>query len=243
MKPINTVVVEFLGLPGAGKTTLAESLSELLVSKGKVVATRKEINQWSVQVGIMRKLFLVLKQSLSIGYYFYHTFRFLTTLNPLGKGIGKRVLRTPLIDIYQNEFIKDRKYNWTLLDQGSLQNLWSMAAFSKSIEYKSLKTIFNVVMQGNSYQHVYVYLDSSPELVGTRVMKRSHGESRFDNMTSVSMTESLRNSNTVMCRLAELLSLSGKRVLILDAKSSIDENTKRIFDFIVAEDPSYRTES
>jgi len=234
------LVVEFLGLPGTGKTTLVARLSELLESGEETVSTRKDINQWSGQISIICKLLFVLRHPFFIGHYFYHAVRFLRTLNPLGNGIAMRTLRSPVIDIYLNEFIKNSKSSLVLLDQGSLQNIWSIAAFSKSFGGKALKTFFNVVIKGSHYPHVYVYLNSSTELAASRVTQRRHGDSRFDDMDRDSMSEGLRTSSPVMCHLAEMLKSSESRLLVLDAESDIDEKAKQIINFFALDDANSR---
>jgi hypothetical protein len=215
-------------------------LSELLESDGEIVSTRKDINQWSGQIGRVHKLLYVLRYPFLISRYFYHAIRFLSTLNPLGKGIVMRSLRSPVIDIYLNEFIKYSKSNLVLLDQGSLQNIWSIAAFSKSFGGKALKALFNVAIKGSYYPHVYVYLNSSTELAVSRVIQRRHGDSRFDDMDRDAMSEGLRISSPVMCHLAEMLKSSESRLLVLDAELDIDEKAKQIIDFFALDDANSR---
>ncbi len=124
------MIIEFFGLPGAGKSTIARELAKNSDWQIVKIKKRSELIFYNLKFLVKQpfkffKLFcLVLKNSKSLHEFYY---KFMNCF----------------LD-YNAKYEKAKKYKQAILDQGYFQNIISL--FSSSLEIKGLKKFIKTIM-------------------------------------------------------------------------------------------------
>jgi thymidylate kinase len=183
-------VVEFVGLPGAGKTTLAQEVIEELRRHGcrcfgnSTLRHPESVHKKSGGVSSkLRTLARFLASCLAHRRTAINAFLYAMQVNRF----NLVTLRRLFIFLVRYRFVRelmDDDHDLLILDQGPIQNLWSIATTGREPRDGTyLGRALNAVLDELSPFVVMVHVDAA--LAGERIARRSTMRSRFDRMSRV----------------------------------------------------------
>lgn len=123
---IQTVIIEFFGMPGAGKSVLAEQLTWVMSEQGEParLITRAVAPTVGVPLRYMRKGLMAASQGMRQPFA---AVRVLLALSRSGQGGRSQVLRRWLeLMVTQTIMRRSKPQEMAILDQGLLQAIWSI---------------------------------------------------------------------------------------------------------------------
>lgn len=182
-----TVVIEFVGPPGAGKTTSCHCFTELLRRKSFHVLTRQDIHAYLKRMNLPAKSFLILRIILLRFHRFcYYTF----ILGLHGIYSADALYRYLRLTVYQkvlHQLLDLKKADIVILDQWLIQELWSATIFKK----KSYSRIKHHLQPFYFKTDAVIFFKIDVETAARRIELRSSSLSRFDRMNKSDRLEEL----------------------------------------------------
>lgn len=156
---MNTVqrppVVELVGLPGSGKTTLEHGLKRPHLG-------RTEVPFWKTPLGLPALKVLWCALALAV-----ETRPFAFT----------RIRRAFAVFLMLRCY-RQRRVDLVVLDQGLVQKVWSLIVEARHVPQKRLSDLISACAAFGPV--LLVFLKASPALAADRISKRPAGNSRFD---------------------------------------------------------------
>ena len=204
-KPKATVI-EFVGPPGAGKSTNSQVLSELLKSKGVRVCELQDIKRYVRELGFPERLLVLLKlvfvKSPGIVYYMLTLAAYrIYSINSV-----YRFLRLIIFDLALQQLRKNLCIDVVVLEQWIIQELWSATIF----KLDSYTNIGKHLSRFYFKSDLVFYLDIDSNTASERIGSRKSNLSRFDLMPPKQRIEELQKYNTYLFQLFENSTCSHK---------------------------------
>lgn len=184
-------IIELIGNPGSGKSSVVNILSDYLSKEYKVFNLSKEISNASTFRKISAKIYYLLLLLFSKPYLFfkliYKTFK---TKQPN----IKLTLKLSLNIIYMTSLVlklMKSKNDYIILDQGILQAIWS-------INYEA-NLSFNDISQINRLSSNYrlIYIEVSEKKLLERLNSREGNFSRFEKDKNINLQKSVKILETL----------------------------------------------
>lgn len=219
------VVVEFFGLPGAGKTTIYNILSSELQNDGHDIAHRIDFIQWHNEQLFMSKLTMALNNPMWLWHCIKHCLAGSSEL-VYEKDSWPRILRTIFKDIYIKEYISHCLPGIVMFDQLTIQNIWSTWAGKKHPSRKLLRDLVSHI--DLLLQKKYVYCKIGPEKAKIRISNRTHGGSRFDKLSLGELETAMQDEYWLMEYLHDAVVATNCDILVIDSLESPEKNSKII---------------
>ena len=198
-------LIELFGLPGAGKTTVVEAAAQQALIKA-----RKSLSEEWSDTPITQRLAHVAR-----AYAGLRRLRIATRF-----GMEARIA-TPesvfrLTKLLAKPHWLSSRFGVVLLDQGYLQDLWSILVSGKSGRANPtlLPSLITALYEGMDAR--IVVLDVDPETACARLRGRAHGNSRLDGLPESELRSSLRAASELQRQIVAAASLAGLRVQTLD---------------------------
>ena len=176
-------VVEFVGLPGAGKTTVAGHFPKDWLQRRHVTDARVPVS-W--RVGLYRA-----------------SWRFFLSLRPRHENGVHRFWRLADQLIYYTS-----DFGPLVLDQGIVQKIWSQLVWREEFDRRELERIVDFLTPLSP--DVLVWMKTPVEDAVQRIVTRSHGRSRFDNRHPGDIRDELAREMRNFELLTELFGRSGR---------------------------------
>jgi hypothetical protein len=212
-----TKLVELFGLPGAGKTTLAG-----LASRNAGAVTRNELSAWWNSRSLLRR-----SARLSGS-----CFRLDRLEAAVRLAIGCRLtagesLWRLLRIVARAEMIRSHD-GPVLLDQGLLQELWSIlaAAGRTDIRASELEPFVRSLYSGIDVRILFVDVEIG-ELV-RRISQRAHGHSRFDGLGERDLRDNLVRADGLCRSIIEAAALARLPVETMDGSHPAERSLATI---------------
>ncbi|HEU4877140.1 MAG TPA: hypothetical protein VFT07_04795, partial [Sphingomicrobium sp.] len=174
------MLVELFALPGAGKSTVGAALA-----KRAVVTTRADVSAaWANSSALQRLAYI--GRALTDRAAVTAALRFAIGARLTTRESLYRLLRL----MAKTDWLRSRS-GMVLLDQGFLQDIWSIFLSSKSASADPalLCSLIGALYRG--IDATIVVLDVNPETASSRVAARTHGDSRFDNLPDRQLRDSI----------------------------------------------------
>lgn len=181
------VIIEFVGPPGAGKTTSCHCFTELLRRKSFHVLTRQDIHAYLKRMNLLSKSLLLAGIIL---FRFHRLCYFIFTLALNGIFSADSLYRYLRLTVYQqvlHQLLDFKKADIVILDQWLIQELWSATIFKK----KSYSRITHHLQPFYFRTDVVIFFKIDVATAARRIEFRSSGFSRFDLMDKSSRLEEL----------------------------------------------------
>lgn len=206
------MLIEFFGLPGAGKTTLVKTVSEKAC-----VRTRHQISdKWNQQSLFQRGANLA-RSYLKLGRV-ADVLRFAAAARIANTDSLRRLLRL----VGKTDRLRSER-GTILLDQGSLQELWSIlyANGSLATDPKLLSRLIRSLYDGLDAS--ILFIDVDPQTASRRISGRSHGHSRLDGLSDGQIRDDLARAENLPRQIIEAAALAGLNVTILDGSAPVEQ--------------------
>lgn len=210
-------LVELFALPGAGKSTVSEAFA-----KQALVKTREDLSaEWAISSALQRLA--------HVGRAF-SKYRLLTAAVRFGVG-ARLTTRESLFRLMRlvakTEWLRSRS-GVVLLDQGFLQDVWSIFLSSKSVRADSalLCSLIRSLYEG--IDATIVVLDVDPETASARISARTYGDSRFDSLREGQLLRSIEAASGLHRQIRESARLAGLPVLVIEGSPPAQVVTDRL---------------
>lgn len=216
-------VLEFFALAGAGKSTVVEALA-----KQMLVTTRKDLAvEWANSSNLQRITNVIRA---------FGNVRLMTAALRFAAGarLNTRDSLFRLIRLVAKaEWLRSRS-GVVLLDQGFLQDVWSILLSSKAAcpEPALLHSLIRSLYAGIDTTIVVLEVDS--ETAAARVSGRTYGESRFDSLPEDELRSSIEAASGLHREIAEAAPLAELPVIMIDASPPAQAVTDRLLSLLSA---------
>jgi thymidylate kinase len=214
------IVIEFVGPPGAGKTTCCQYFTERLEKRGLKVYTLQDLKDYIRNLSLLEKLFL----SIKAGVFRSHTLLFYTLSLAYNRIISAdsiyRYIRLTLFDLALKQFKKKKDVDIVILEQWIIQELWSATIF----KLKSYNRVRKHLSRFFFKTDFVFYFDIDVRTASERIRVRNMGKSRFDKMDPQKRIEELMKYKTYLYQLYEISDC--KRKYSLAGENSPEKNAE-----------------
>lgn len=232
------LIVEFTGLPGAGKTTITNAVISELTKEGYDCFPSSTLdNSKTDERRILGQLFAKLR------LLFYLTFclvkhnhvtlnalRYAFRVTPFNLAGFRRVLmlvtRLELISSVTGD-----DYDFLVFDEGLIQNIWSIVITGNPPSKKYLIRLLRNLLEEITLAIILVDVDI--DIAVKRIEERSTSHSRFDRMSPNKAEKLLlKNAQHFECITGYAVALKKADRLKIEGSSPIEDNVNAIVHFV-----------
>lgn len=229
-----SLAVEFVGLPGAGKTTVSERVGKRLRADGIQLVMRNEVLEKWHQASVYEKLFQLFPARPDHWRILLSSLIFALQVRPISWWSISKAIKT-FSNIKRNDTVAETEdYQLILLDQGPMQEAWSVMMAGELSRSKYLKREITLLADKRPTVIVYFKLDIDTAI--SRIQERPTKQNcPFDLMSPIKAQSSLLNYFPYLQKIVDYARNSGVPVLEIDASSSIDEQSDEIAKWIASQ--------
>jgi glycosyltransferase involved in cell wall biosynthesis/thymidylate kinase len=232
------IILEFIGLPGAGKTTLTRLVAERLAAEGYRCAVPR-FHAQAAPAGRGRRAWRYASRAAT---YLAHlrllctTIRFGLAIRPLRLGRMKWLREIPdLVPVIRSAAAR---HDVVLLDQAILQAVWSATLHGSLPSAPLLERLIHRATAACGGRVVYLHLVVDPETAIHRIAGRAEGGSRFDRLPREEGALLLAANEERLDRIVGCATrATGALVRELDGRATVRELGDTILDFIETKPP------
>lgn len=227
------LVLELVGLPGAGKTTLARRVVERLAEEGYLCCNPRfsrpgSEGEWTSR---MRRLVAMATSYIANRRLAVTVLQFGLAIRPL-RLRRLKWLREPLDFVYTIR-TASWKHDLIILDQAFLQAIWSATVHGTLPRAPLLERLSLQATSASGARVIFLYLVVDPETALERIAGRRGARSRFDRLSPEDRAILLA---ALQERLAQIVDCAAGAtrapVLRLDGRESVDELCETIVDYL-----------
>ena len=224
------LLLEFVGLPGAGKTAVAARVVSELRARGITCAERRGRRGGKGAKG--RRLF---QRATSL------VRNYDLTLSSLRFAAGVRPLRlTPLSRAFrlagwarQLHAYAASDVEAVVLDQGPLQDLWSLTVPGRSWNEAAARAAVRHLMQVTRMPRVLVYVNVDIETAAERLRQRGGTSSRFDRLSAIqTWTWLTQYEQSLSSIFRSAVTISNAASVRVNGRLAIDEVAQEVIRFL-----------
>ena len=223
------MVIEFLGLPGAGKTTMAERLVRRLGAGGLACGDSAGVGR--LRGGRAEHYARLAIHTLARWRSVPPAMRLAAAVTP--PRLARWRYATMLtVWAYRLSLVRRRRYDALVLDQGPLQTAWCVLLEGSLRSEPALRNVVGGLLTGQALSFAFIHVDVAPEIAAVRIERRGPMAAPFDR----GQMETRRLLTGHRAQLEQVLdlaaSLTGAPVLRLDGSAPLEVNDRRIDDFV-----------
>lgn len=203
------LTVEFLGLPGSGKTTLARSIANKLEQHGyhALMPLPEAPTRTAHAYAIAHKLFNIPYYLLSAPKEALKVLSMARIVPPQGFLSHLRVLQY-LVYLYGIFHRYERRCDILLLDQGFAQAVYTLALQSRADDSETLAAILSTMRR----PHILIKLNVDADVVIARLAQRRHPQSRLQRLIQRD-GQAIRRSTELIDRIEGLSQQFGWKII------------------------------
>lgn len=223
-------LLEFVGLPGAGKTAVAARLVSELRARGITCAERRgerDPRGGTTRRRIGRAGFLLRNRELTLT-----SLRFAASVCPVSLG---RLVRSLRLSGWARQL---RSYaasdvDVVVLDQGPVQDAWSVTVPGRSWDDDAMRAAIGRLMQTTQMPRAFAYVDVDIETASERLRQRRGAGSRFDRLTATqTRTWLARYERSLSSIFQYAVTASDAPFVRVDGRLPIEEQWQRVAHFL-----------
>lgn len=226
------LIVELIGLPGAGKTTLVQGLALAANQSESPFLDRLQFNQWNSRRSRLKRLLWMLVHLWELLRGLFWSVLFYTSFERKDWSSFVRLLRPLRMLIFQRMYCLDDTQKYLVLDQAIVQQVWSISVLSNWFNEGLLRKYLNCFTKILGKKTLYVFVRSSPELASQRVAGRDNGDSRFELLGIREREKLFTQGERVLDVLVEMLECLGCRVVELNAEDDLAVKVQKLQSFL-----------
>jgi thymidylate kinase len=223
------LIVEFLGFPGGGKTTIARALTQFM-REGEFLSSeqdRRLDGRLSAGYGSLIPRNLTEVSALCKGVHL------LAGIRPFSIGRFKYLLLASNGPRRIRDCIQERNADCRIvfLDQWILQVVWSACAFAERVNSASLRKFVEVACA--KPKRLVVFVEADAGLAAQRIMQRASHGSRFDRLNDREEIERrLQQSQNFFAEILAAVRASGSTVMSVPGSAPAEDNARTIFQMV-----------
>ncbi|MDZ7957337.1 MAG: AAA family ATPase [Aulosira sp. DedQUE10] len=240
------LILEFVGLPGAGKTTVCHEVASLLKEQGVSLVAGDEIlyqwkqqsnwqqlrklipqtqNQWQI---LLHSLFLASQVKPTNGQSFSKAAKIFTNVKRLDAIARSHSVSE--ISAAPRAIARHQDPQIILLDQGLLQETWSVGITGTTPALENVRQELALLFHQRPMAIVYFQIDVDTAL--ERVQNRPTAESRFDRMHPEAAQQLLSKYVSYLQEIISCTQTFNIPILEIDSSLPIDEKAQNILFWI-----------
>jgi len=227
---LSSLTVEFVGLPGVGKTTVSQQVALKLRERNLRIVSRNEIlNQWR-QKNIWQKVFKLIFNNFNQWQILINSLIFASKVKPINCQSFLKAAKI-FVNVKRNDAAATSKdFDIVLLDQGSLQETWSVIVTGNTPEIKYLKREIISLFYNRQALIVYCQIDIETSL--QRIQNRQTNNSRFDLMDTAQAYSVLEKYTSYLEEIIDCGRACNTSVLELNSSITIPLQVEKVVDWI-----------
>jgi len=223
-----TICIEFVGIWGAGKTTIIKQISKTLREKGLTVSNENDYSLYSQFLRYKYIFFLFLFNPMYFLNWLWFSLNIFLTLKPRG---------TLEIDIYKTLIKANIKKNCLLLKkrpdvllfEGALHLL---PIFTKMRNISNKELMFSISTINNCSKSYVVFIDTKLEIALNRVkIDHKNKIQRFSNEELKSLKGKYLHMIENQKKIKNII--HNKEIISLDGEKSVASNSSYLHNFIL----------
>lgn len=238
-EPLNDdlVFIEFIGLPGAGKSTISRELISSLIRKGVKVASIEDIvnTNWRTGFGsdkMAGKLTFYLFYVLRHATFVKHVLRYILRTRPFSVADSFRIRHMFSLDELYRQVSFGRfsdGYDIAVCEDGFLQVIWSLTSMRHVPSDEDIAKLLEFLCSRHQIYPVYLSADAHTSL--ERMLGRERPRSRIAFRPRDEALQRLeRQQETIRCLYRVSSRLSRRGGLRIQAAQSVSENVETIME-------------
>lgn len=227
--------IEFIGLPGAGKTTTLKEILGILESDGYNIISNNNFQlKNSKNLFFFNKVLKYMKMCIKYILITFAAMIYSLNIKPFNKESMLRALRLPYKIGIINDACHYASINNTdiiILDQGIIQDLWSLSVTGKLPREKMISFLIKrILVKTYISQVVFFQIDSSTAM--QRIINRPTFNSRFDKIPLPGLKSLLKEKEAHLNKIINELEKNNVKVFKVDAINNSKDTAIKIYRFI-----------
>ncbi|MGB2923918.1 MAG: AAA family ATPase [Limnothrix sp.] len=229
-KQANSVIVEWVGLPGAGKTTVSQAVYSKFKAQDFIIVLREDIlKQWH-RKNYVQQIIQLRPDNLNHWAVLRSSIVFAGRVKPINLQSFFRAWRIfsniKRIDIAA----RTRDNSILLLDQGWIQEVWSVCISGVPPRSDHLKQAMAPLFHNR--KTLIIHCKTDIETAFHRIQNRETTESRFDLMETDKAYTQLKKYHHYLQEIIDCARTFDISVLELDSSRSIEEQSETAANWI-----------
>jgi len=237
---INDVLfIEFVGLPGAGKTTIASKVIQRFQSENFGVYSREMLNRFRANNSKFHRGFNLLFFLISNLAFVIKCINYGLCFRPINFNsmrFSYNAVRTAFKSKQAVANAGKNSCRIVVFDQGILQDLWSVAVTGETVKLEILHEKLVCLLKPiyRKFSPLIVFVDVDAQKATERILFRGPSPYRFDNMEMKEVEKVLIAKETFIRSLVVTVSSmkSVKKFTIKNSGNLFDSEIEKLIDFI-----------
>ncbi len=230
-----SLILEFVGLPGAGKTTICREVASQLNNQGVSFVSGDEILQQWRQQSTWQRLIKLIPQTQNQWQILLYSLFLASQVKPTNRQSFSKAAKIfanvkRLDAIARSAAPRTQNSQIILLDQGLLQETWSVGITGTTPSAESIKQELALLFHQRPMAIVYFQIDVDTAL--ERIQNRPTSESRFDRMHPEAAQQLLSRYVAYMQKIVNCAHTFNIPILEIDSSLPIDEKAKSILSWM-----------
>ena len=225
------LVLEFVGLPGAGKTTIAARLLSELRARGLTCTERRDrdARRGRALHHLRRAAFLLRNPKLVTG-----SLRFAARARPISFGRLARAIKLTTWARALRSYAGS-EVEVVVLDQGPVQDAWSVTVPATVWDEAAMRAIVGPLVQTIGVSRAFVYVTVDIDTALQRLRQRRGVSSRFDHLSADVARGWLVRYERSLSSIAEYAIIAADAPVVrVDGNMPIEEQCRQVADFVDA---------
>ena len=224
------LIVELVGLPGAGKTTLSKQLVSKFKERGlQVIFRDKILHQWH-QKNPWQKLMQLLPHNFNHWNILINSLIFALQVKPINRQSFSKAIKIFTNAKRNDTVFQSSDCDLILLDQGLLQETWSVSVTGSPPATKYLKQEITLLFHNRPTIVLHCQIDIDTAL--SRVQNRQTMTSRFDLMDANQAHSILEKYSLYLDEIVSCARINKIPILEIDSSRSIAEQSEKAIGWI-----------
>lgn len=223
--------MEFVGLPGAGKSTAAEQATLLLKERGVACEYRPSLLEGNTHPLWRRWNFLWFR--LVNWRLIWTTLTCTGSVQIFRRSRIRAVMHTLFLAFYQRMQAQS-DHQIVMMDQSVTQTIWALAAGGEALESSRVRRMLRIFHEVAPASIAIVAFKIDPEVAAERIVRRGRGpRSRIINLSPDTVRSTLTGEHKALNALIDHASESTNAPVVhVDGAAPVNEVARQVADFL-----------